>query len=154
MTPQITTAAPATFTVTNTNDSGAGSLRQAILDANANGNPADMDVIEFDIPGSDVHTISIQSDLPMITEMVTVDGYSQTGAQANTAVSPEPINSVIKIEIDGTNATITQGVLGSTADGSIIKGLAIYGGSRVSPNFTNANVGLIGNNTALQGSYV
>jgi len=26
----------ATFTVTNTNDSGAGSLRQAILDANAN----------------------------------------------------------------------------------------------------------------------
>jgi hypothetical protein len=28
-------AQAATFTVTNTNDSGAGSLRQAILDANA-----------------------------------------------------------------------------------------------------------------------
>ncbi len=35
----------ATFTVTNTNDSGAGSLRQAVLDANAA--PGD-DVIEFD----------------------------------------------------------------------------------------------------------
>ncbi|HSK72496.1 MAG TPA: FG-GAP-like repeat-containing protein [Pyrinomonadaceae bacterium] len=35
----------ATFTVTNTNDSGAGSLRQAILDANVN---KEDDVIEFD----------------------------------------------------------------------------------------------------------
>ena len=29
--------AAATFTVTNTNDSGAGSLRQAVLDANTGG---------------------------------------------------------------------------------------------------------------------
>ena len=30
------TSGPANFVVTNTNDSGAGSLRQAIVDANAN----------------------------------------------------------------------------------------------------------------------
>jgi hypothetical protein len=38
-------ASGATFTVTNNNDAGAGSLRQAILDANANGG---LDKIDFD----------------------------------------------------------------------------------------------------------
>src|SRR5215471_6308886 len=41
------TPAQTTFVVTNTNDSGAGSLRQAILDANAN---AGADTINFNIP--------------------------------------------------------------------------------------------------------
>lgn len=50
----------ATFTVTNTNDSGAGSLRQAILDANAAGGD---DEIEFAI-GLDGQTISLSSNLP------------------------------------------------------------------------------------------
>jgi hypothetical protein len=40
-------AAPATFTVTNTNDSGPGSLRQAVLDANANAEGVGRDTIEF-----------------------------------------------------------------------------------------------------------
>ena len=51
--------AAATFSVTNTNDSGAGSLRQAILGANAT--PGG-DSIEFDIPGSGVHTITPTTD--------------------------------------------------------------------------------------------
>ena len=54
----------ATFTVTNTNDSGPGSLRQAILDANANSGP---DTIAFNITGSGVHTISPASALPAIS---------------------------------------------------------------------------------------
>ena len=52
------TASPlfaATFTVTNTADSGAGSLRQAILDANAN---PGADTIAFDIPGAAAFTRS------------------------------------------------------------------------------------------------
>src|SRR5438132_7471692 len=44
-----------TFTVTNTNDSGPGSLRQAILSANVN---PGLDSITFNIPGSGVRTIS------------------------------------------------------------------------------------------------
>src|SRR6266851_10414559 len=47
---------PSTFTVTNTNDSGAGSLRQAILDANtsATGTAASPDLIQFNIAATDV----------------------------------------------------------------------------------------------------
>jgi hypothetical protein len=57
--------APAVFSVTNTADSGAGSLRQAILDSN--GNPGG-NVIQFNIAGSGVHTIQPTSALPAITE--------------------------------------------------------------------------------------
>ncbi len=46
--------------VTNTNDSGAGSLRQAVLDANANG--VALDDVLFDLPTSS--TITLQSRLP------------------------------------------------------------------------------------------
>src|ERR1700748_1850843 len=75
---------PMTFMVTNTNDSGAGSLRQAILDANAHVNSGGADMIAFAIPGSGVQTISPTSALPAITEAVVLDGYTQSGASMNT----------------------------------------------------------------------
>jgi hypothetical protein len=61
----------ATFSVTNTNDSGAGSLRQAILDANAN---PGLDTIAFDIPGGGVHTITPSTALPFLLDPAIVDG--------------------------------------------------------------------------------
>lgn len=75
------TAAAMTFTVTNASDSGAGSLRQAILDANAN---AGADMINFNISGAGVQTITLTSALPTIDETVTIDGYTQPGASPNT----------------------------------------------------------------------
>jgi len=59
-----------TFTVTNTNDSGAGSLRQAILDANA---AAGADTIAFNVSGTGctgggVCTIAPASLLPFKTQ--------------------------------------------------------------------------------------
>ncbi|MCP4391268.1 MAG: DUF4347 domain-containing protein, partial [Gammaproteobacteria bacterium] len=63
-----------TYTVSNTNDSGAGSLRQAIIDANAS---AGTDNIFFDISDALVggaHTISLLSALPDISETVVIDG--------------------------------------------------------------------------------
>jgi CSLREA domain-containing protein len=66
---------PQTFTVTNTNDSGAGSLRQAILDANAN---PGADTIAFQI-GSGIQAITPTSPLPAITDPVTIDGTTQPG---------------------------------------------------------------------------
>ena len=67
----VVPAAAATFTVTNTNDSGAGSLRQAITDANAS---RGADVILFNIAGSGPHTISPGLPLPRITDSVVIDG--------------------------------------------------------------------------------
>src|SRR5215470_11092296 len=66
----------AVLTVLNANDSGAGSLRQAILDANATNG---LDTIVFQIPGAGVHTISPASTLPPVTDPVIIDGTSQPG---------------------------------------------------------------------------
>jgi hypothetical protein len=93
-------AGAATFTVTNTNDSGAGSLRQAIIDANAN---AGADTIAFNIPGSGVHTIQPLTDYAAFAESVTIDGYTQPGSSPNTNGPGAPDDSVHLIEIDGTN---------------------------------------------------
>jgi hypothetical protein len=68
-----------TFTVLNTDDSGAGSLRQAILDANAN---AGADEIAFDISGPGVHTIAPLTALPDVSE-VTIDATTQSGYAAD-----------------------------------------------------------------------
>lgn len=62
-----TTAWATTLAVTNTNDSGAGSLRQAIIDANAS---SDSDVIEIDAKG----TIDLQSPLPTLGTDMTING--------------------------------------------------------------------------------
>ncbi len=71
------TVLTATLTVTNTNDSGAGSLRQAILDANAG---AGGDTIAFNISGSGPYVISpLPPGLPAILKPTTVDGTTQPG---------------------------------------------------------------------------
>jgi len=70
----------AVFTVTSTADDGPGSLRQAILDANAN---TTTDTITFNIPGAGVvHTIAPLSPLPRMTGISTsntIDGTTQPG---------------------------------------------------------------------------
>ena len=87
----------ATFTVTNTNDSGAGSLRQAILDANAT---PGFDTIAFNIPGPGVHTITPATNFDTILEAVVIDGYTQPGTTVNT--DPVGTNALLLIELDGT----------------------------------------------------
>src|SRR5262249_40367812 len=65
---------PSTFTVITTADNGdnvnplAGSLRQAILQANAHAGP---DIIDFAIPGAGVKTISPTKALPVVTGQTT-----------------------------------------------------------------------------------
>lgn len=120
-------AVPLPFTVVNTNDSGAGSLRQAILDNNANAGP---NTIDFNIPGAGPHTISPTTDLDRITNPVTIDGYTQTGANANNQFFGN--NAVIQIIINGSNYTVGDGVttgngltFGEGSSGSVVKGLCI-----------------------------
>ena len=116
-----------TWSVLNTLDSGTGSLRQAIIDANGSIGP---DVITFNIPVSGVQTIqTIQplTALPTITDPVTIDGYSQPGSSFNTLAGPN--NAVLKIELDGSLAGSSAGLL-ITAGGSTVRGLIINRFSR------------------------
>ncbi len=97
--------------MTNTNDSGNGSLRDAIDFAN---NKPGSDTIRFQIPGSGVQTITPTSALPTITDSVIVDGSSQPG------YSGSPI-----IELDGTSAGAGVSGLTITGPNSTVKGLVI-----------------------------
>jgi len=73
----VMTARATTFVVTNTNDSGAGSLRNAITQANLN---PGADVVSFDIsPRHSLKTIVVQTNLPAITDELTFNGWSQGG---------------------------------------------------------------------------
>jgi len=60
---------PSIFTVTNTDDSGPVSLRQAILDANGH---SGTDTIAFNIGGGGVQTIQPGSALPTITDPLVI----------------------------------------------------------------------------------
>src|SRR5829696_5031243 len=129
--------ASTTFTVTNTNDNGPGSLRQAILDANAT---SGADAIEFDIPGTGVHTIVPATQLPTITGPVTINGYSQPGAQPNQkAVGSD---AVLTIELNGAEAMGAEG-LEIGASNSTVKGLVInnwhYAGVRIDGSGATGN---------------
>jgi hypothetical protein len=84
------------YTVTNAMDSGPGSLRQAILDANAH---PGRDRVAFAIPGEGLHTIRPESELPTITDPVVLDGYTQPGTRPNTARLGT--DAVLRIELDG-----------------------------------------------------
>ncbi len=118
-------AQAAGFVVTNTNDSGAGSLRKAIDDSNNNGS-AVTDTITFNIPGGGVKTIKPLSPLPAIQTPVTIDGYTQPNSSANTNVTGA-INAVPLIELDGSSAGAgTEGLfINGSAVGTVIRGLVI-----------------------------
>lgn len=118
-------AQAADFTVTNTNDSGTGSLRQAILNAN---NTPGADAINFNIGGSSgVKTIKPASQLPVIRDTVSIDGYTQSGSLKNTEKGLGKTNAKPLIELDGTNAGSGSSglVTRSGASDSAIKGLVI-----------------------------
>ena len=143
----IGTAAADTFTVKNTNPSGADSLGQAISDANAhaNINLDTPDMIVFAIPTSDpnrnpatgVFTITPPiSGLPAITDSVVIDGYTQAGAKTNTLAIGN--NAILLIELSGADAgsgvsglNFKAGSAGSTVRGLVINRFATPTGSRL-----------------------
>src|SRR5262245_20060899 len=61
---------PATFTVTNTDDSGGGSLRDAVMQAN---NTNGVDTILFDLNSSTSQTITLTAEIS-ITDSVSING--------------------------------------------------------------------------------
>ncbi len=126
--------------VTNTADSGAGSLRQAITSADAVMN--NLTAILFGIPASDpgystgVWTISPETALPAITEPVILDGTSQPG-YAGTPI----------IVLVGTDAGSSASGLILDANGSSIRGLVI-------DDFGQDGLSVQGNDNTVAGDYL
>lgn len=130
-------ALAATFTITQTGDSGPGSLRQAIQAAN---DAPGSDTLLFRIPTSDpgfgggVFTIRPASPLPAITDQTFLDGLSQAAFTGNTNPNgPE-------ILLNGSQAGDASG-LEISGPNSLIRGLVING-------FAQAGILLPDNNAA------
>ena len=111
------------YNVVNTSDAGPGSLRQAILDANAHPNidASTPDTISFAIPGAGVKTITPLTELPAISDPVVIDGYTQPGASPNTLAIGD--NAIILVGLNGNGAPFSG--LTITAGNSTVRGLAI-----------------------------
>src|SRR5687767_11957680 len=98
----------AAFVVTDAGDSGPGTLRQAILDAN---NSTGADTITFNLPGPDaVRTIRPLSALPEITGQTTIDGGTQAG---------------VIVELDGSLAGLGANGLLVAGSNSLIRRLVV-----------------------------
>lgn len=103
----------ATFTVTTTADAGLGSLRQAILDANAAPGP---DTVDFSIGAEPAAVVTIRplTPLPVVTDVVHLDGTTQPG------YVEAPL-----VELDGSAAGMAADGLTFIARGSAVRALAI-----------------------------
>ncbi len=100
--------------VSNTADSGAGSLRQAILDVNAAlPGPQPLSIL-FNIPGAGVQTISPITPLPALTQPTILDARTQPN------YSSTPL-----IELNGTNAGNPANGLDVAGGSSTVAGLVI-----------------------------
>lgn len=114
---------PFTIVVDRTDDAGPGTLRQALLDANAGPGP---NAIAFAFPGPGPFTIALQSPLPPITEAARIDGWSQVG------FSGRPL-----VQLDGSaaGAVLTAAQASPAAIGSSavpgVTGLSLLSGSNV-----------------------
>ena len=108
-----------TFTVTTTDAFGAGSISEAIDQANAH---PGADTIGFNIPGDGVQIIRVADvALPEITDPVTIDGYTQPGSKANTLAVGD--DAVILILMDDFFTEEGVGLLISAGD-SVVRGLS------------------------------
>ena len=114
------------FSVTTTADSGPGSLRQAILDSNAEA--GGMNTIEFAIPGQGTQTIALASPLPAVTNPVLIDGFSQPGYSGTSLI-------VLGRSQSGTDDNLAVAGSDVTVRGLIFEGFAL-GTSALTDNLT------------------
>ncbi len=114
-------------TVTNTANAGAGSLRQAIKDANLN---AGANSIVFNLPGNCPRVIAVDSNLDAITGDTTINGYTQSGTSRNTLDTGDDANICIIVE-PSAGSTATDGIRVASGAGNgvnlTVQGLALGG---------------------------
>lgn len=130
-----------TFTVINTNDSGAGSLRDAIDDSNANPPiSAQANIIEFNIPGTGPFVIKIGT--LNINVPVVIDGYTQPEAQPATATSPAVLQIILQPQNAPAHISLNIG-----SDGSTIRGLVMN-------SFTGFVMEVLSSGNKIVGNYI
>lgn len=139
-----------TFTVTTTGNSGTGTLRQAILNSNANPpGPGDHNLIVFAIPGTGPFTITPTTPEPDVLVPTEIDATTQPGFKFNTSANAD--NEKPMIVLSGASTT---GVgLNLVADDCSVEGFVINGwsvagiqipgpgkGSTIRANFVGTNI--------------
>ena len=105
-----------TYTVTNSNEAGAGSLRDAITQANAH---PGADTISFNLGAATTWTINlVTTNLPILTDSsTTIDGPLDGAGHPRVAINGSSLVG---------NGGYGQGFI-IKSSGNIIRGLAIYG---------------------------
>jgi uncharacterized repeat protein (TIGR01451 family) len=143
-----------TYTVTNINDTGAGSLRRAVTNANGN---AGTDIIAFNIPGglltSGVAVIKLTSGPLVITEAVTIDGTTQTSNVGNTNAGSLGVGGTVGVgalslltvnrpEVQVMNNASPAIAIGFDVQASnvTIRGLSIYGFGTTANDDASGNI--------------
>ncbi len=113
-----------TFTVMNTNDAGAGSLRQAVADANA---ASGADIVEFDSSLQN-STITLTSGFIQITDALTIRGVDSAGNRLGIVVSGGFVsrhfvvsdgNSASDLSVNMSDMDLRFGVSANSSGGSI-----------------------------------
>jgi CSLREA domain-containing protein len=106
---------------------GVISLREAILAANATTNAAGgADRITFNILGGGVKTIAPISSLPVISQAVTIDGFTQAGATLGNLQTGIGHNLTVRLDGVSAGSLATAGLL-VQANNVTIRGLNISG---------------------------
>ena len=150
----LQTASAANILVSNGGDSGTGTLRDAITQANAT---TAADTITF----SGALTITPTAPLPAITAPLTIDGYTGSGAIQNTAATGSGFNGTLVVELNGSMAGDSAIGLRISASNCLVQGLVINRfqsagiridagtGSRIFGNFIGTDI----NGTAALGNF-
>ncbi|MEQ1923783.1 MAG: choice-of-anchor Q domain-containing protein, partial [Pyrinomonadaceae bacterium] len=141
-------AMAATFTVSNTNDTGGGSLRQAVLDSNA---AAGSDTIVFDALFNSPQTIILASVIsldPATGDSLTITGPGQNllTVSGNNAVPIFDLSSGDTAFLSG--MTLRQAVFGAITNAGNLTATNMTFDANTSSNFFNYT-GAIGNRAAL-----
>jgi predicted outer membrane repeat protein len=137
-------APAATFTVINGNDSGTGSLRQAIDDAESNNNDPTVDLIEFTYTGN----INLETDQINVSHPLTIDGPGPSnlnvtrGSAASTpfrffALTPAASDTITirDLTISGARASnFAGGALIMDGLGTLVIDSVAFDDNRVTPN--------------------
>jgi hypothetical protein len=149
------------LSVTNTNDAGPGSLRQALLDAD----DPDRDLVVFDIPGPGPHVIQLAERLsagyPIVLDGTTQPGYA--GTPLIVIDGNAPTLNIVGMKVSGSNSAIRglkftncgrDGLYLVGADHTVVEGCQFVGNGQSGIRFDNTYDCIIGGDTPDKGNQI